>query len=300
LSPAEATADAGVSAAAAVATLLASNVGDQLGELTNWSYSAGLIAAATGPVASPHIKSTLAQTTAVALVYGLVGCARPGADRPAVRATALQYLAWWVGGQTFAARMRASTLDIRRSDTEATVDAQRVAALRERQRIHDELHRDAQQALEEVRDLWSEDRNAALSRAAQAALRLRRGLRDDFETPSEFTDQLEELGSRAAQLGIHVDVVNDLTVSPSPALTEPVFVAAHQVVALLPGGVASRALLRASGSSGGLSMTIRYRGPGMTEERYSALCALGNGQCRVQASETSDSATRIIIEALRG
>jgi hypothetical protein len=295
----EATIDAAVSTVTAAACLVAADPSEQLGELTNWAFSLGLISAATGPIASPEAGRTFAEAGAAAAVYGLTGAARRGAARQEVLANALQYLMWWAGGQTFAVGMRRAGAEITAADAQAATSATAVASIRERDRMHDELHVGAIGALEDVRAHWFEDRQAARRRADQEARRLRSGLRDGVDGSVVFVCELERLAAQAAHRGMRVEVLCDEGLSPPAHVAGPLLATTGDVLALLPPGGESPAILRATHSGDGPVVTIRYRGSTLTEECQQSLCGAGCPHCQVTVRSADQPGARIRIQLHR-
>ncbi len=293
----EATVDAAVGATSCAASVLATNTSEQLGELTNWAFSAGLIAASTGPIASPNVARTLSESTGAATLYGAVGMCRRGADRHAVLANAVQYFGWWAGGQTFAAQLRGSGARIAQADAEAAQLAHEVAAMRERERIQDQLYGGAVRALKQVRGMLATDRQAARSRAAAEALRLRHGLRDPEKSTVGFEAQLGLLAIEATRQGTRVEVFCDAGLTPDPEAAQHVLGAAREVVARLPAGAVSPVIIRASEMSGALVVTIRYRGEGLSDECRRRLEQVGRS-CRITVA-SARSGVRVAIESGR-
>jgi hypothetical protein len=292
----ESSTDSAVNALAMALCLLSADPSEQLGELTNWTFSVGLTAAATGTLASSKAWRTLTETLAAATVYAFTGATRRGADRMAVLLNALQYVAWWAGGQTFATQLRRASVQIADADTEAALNISAIAAIRERERMHDELYVGARRALQDVRDGWRKDRRGARVRATAEAVRLRHALRDSPDTSVEFVKKLERLAVQASHRGTRVEVLCDAALSVPPEMGENLLNATRRVLTQLPAGAFSPAIVRATGGAERPLVTIRYRGPGLSEVCMRSLRQAGGSHCQVTVKSGAQYGARISVE----
>jgi hypothetical protein len=294
----EAAIDAAVTTIGASACVLATEPGDQLGELANWSFSSALFSTAAGPVATPAVSRTLVQAAGSAALYGLVASARGRATRDAGIVNALTFLAWWAGGETFASLRRRSGAQIALADKETVASAGELAATRERHRMQDELHSGARRALEEIRTSWFVDRPRARAQAAQEALRIRRGLREEDPT-DKFSGLLEELAVEAARAGRRIEVLSELPVPPSPESARSVLAGTSAVLARLPTSGDGRVIIRAAEEAERLVVTVRVRGVEIRDVFRLAVLEAAAQHCEATLSSPTGDGVRVVLRPLR-
>jgi hypothetical protein len=248
--------DAGFQAAVLPVLGLALSPTEQF-NATNWVFPMTLMTSVAASAAFRRRGAAIASASALAASYAATATAfTSGSKRPALVGL-WQYLGAYATGAVLIRRLRRTASEIEVLHDDAVEHERRRAEDDARARMHRELHGGALTALQDVRALWTTDRDAARARARTEAVRLRGALQGRLERGAGLTGELEAVVADAAGRGIRVELVpGDLAPEPTGAAVDGLVATIR--VALADGDVVGRrVVLRARRAGEIVLVTLR-------------------------------------------